>query len=454
MREQTGGGREARPGRADAPSATPISGAGGRRCRRSSPKRPRKAERRARGAEQGEAAPQAGRAAQPTRCHRAVGGQGVGRLGACNRASNSSRWCRPMRRSRSRPISPATTTASCMSATRWRSSSTPSRISQYGMADGHGADRQPGQLHARRTRRATRRARSRCRPIGTEPFYRAPHRDRPGGAARRAGGLPRHPRHAGDGRHQGRQAHRAADICSARCCRSPGRACASRDLPRATMSRRSPDRHWPRPQAALRRAVRLSEQGKVAAAFPLLAARRQGRHRRGGVPRRPLLSRRRRRAAEPGGRRALAASAPRRRACVEAQALLAALCAARPGGERRADERARRTGCSAGRARPSPTSTRPSNMGAAGGRGRLRRGPGAARLSPDSGPRSDARPRGGATLVRALGRGGLPAGHARLRPVAGAGHADDEDDRRACRRGTAPRRRGRTADRDLSARRA
>ena len=64
-----------------------------------------KVEQCPRAAEQGKAASPAGRVAQRPRRHRAVGGQGVGGLGACNRASSSSRWCRPMRRLRSRPIS-------------------------------------------------------------------------------------------------------------------------------------------------------------------------------------------------------------------------------------------------------------------------------------------------------------------------------------------------------------
>ena len=60
------------------------------------------------------------------------------------------------------------------------------------------------------------------------------------------------------------------------------------------------------PAAALRRAVRLIEQGNAKQAFPLLTPRRARRHRRGGIPGGPLLPGRCRRAAEPDGRRALA----------------------------------------------------------------------------------------------------------------------------------------------------
>ena len=173
------------------------------------------------------------------------------------------------------------------------------------------------------------------------------------------------------------------------------------------------------PAAALRRAVRLTEQGNVKQAFPLLtrAARagiaeaeyRVGRcylEGAGVPPSRAEGARWLERAANQG--------------YVEAQAQLATLAihgltASADNGHGRQAVRRRRGDAAGFRDRPA--------LGAQGGRGWLRRWPGGARLYPDLRAGSDARPGRGASLVRAFGRCRMPAGRPRLCPVAGA-HGD------------------------------
>ena len=78
--------------------------------------------------------------------HGADGQQGVGRVGAERPASSSSPWCRPTRRWRSRPISPAATTAtSCRRSGRYQVRHLPVHAVRPGAR--RRPDRQPRQLH-------------------------------------------------------------------------------------------------------------------------------------------------------------------------------------------------------------------------------------------------------------------------------------------------------------------
>ena len=158
----------------------------------------------------------------------------------------------------------AATTASCMSATRWRSSSTPSPIRNTAWPRARCGS------SARTASRAQDEARNPTSavpvPQSAEPFYRSRITIDQVSAARCAGRLPRHPRHAGDRRHQGRQAHRAAISPRPGAAGRPGRHA------RAVMAAMVVDRliGLASPAAALRRAVPLIEQARFAAAFPLL----------------------------------------------------------------------------------------------------------------------------------------------------------------------------------------
>ena len=169
------------------------------------------------------------------------------------------------------------------------------------------------------------------------------------------------------------------------------------------------------PAAALRRALRLSEAGQGGRGVPAVDPVGQGRDRRSGIPRRALLSRRLWRAAEPCGGLALARARREPRPCrgpVLARRVMRARSrqrqtrrAGRPPVRRRRTERTGFCGC------PQMVQT---------GRGsRRRQGAGHTGLCPDLRPRSDPRPRGGASMVRAIGRRGLPRRLPRLCPVAG-----------------------------------
>ena len=124
--------------------------------------------------------------------------------------------------------SPAATTASSMSAIRWRSSSTPSRIHQYGLAHGTVRSVSADSFTAQdETAQSDRRGAAAGRQHRT--LLPRPGRDRSGRTPRRRR-LPRHAWDARDRRHQGRQADGAAATCWAGLCRSPRRGCANRDV--------------------------------------------------------------------------------------------------------------------------------------------------------------------------------------------------------------------------------
>ncbi len=132
-------------------------------------RRHQQAVRRARVAEQGAAAPPAGRIARRPGRHRADGRQGLGRIGAAVRPAVHHAGAGRRAAGGRGQYRRHATTASCMSAIRWRSSSIPSRITQYGMAHGTVRTHQRRQLHARRMSSAIRPARCRCRPTAREP---------------------------------------------------------------------------------------------------------------------------------------------------------------------------------------------------------------------------------------------------------------------------------------------
>ena len=203
------------------------------------------------------------------------------------------------------------------------------------------------------------------------------------------------------------------------------------------------------PAAALRRAMRLIEQGDAKQAFPLLAraARagiaeaefRVGRcylEGAGVPPSRAEGARWLERAANQG--------------YVEAQAQLATLAlhglthGSRYGAPAPCAVRRDRRGRAGFRRQP--------QLGAQGGRGRLGRRPGGARLHPDL-RTGDLRDLGrGASLVRALGRRRLPAGRPRLCAVAGAATRDRPGAAGAGGGAPAPRGGCRAADGALPAR--
>ena len=183
------------------------------------------------------------------------------------------------------------------------------------------------------------------------------------------------------------------------------------------------------PQAALRRGMRLAEQGQMKRAFPLLARAatagiaeaefRVGRcYLEGvGVP-----------ASRAQGARWLERAGDQ--GYVEAQALLATLYLhglAADGGA--LPSRRRRPVCSRPTPPCSPISPPPRNGRAAPPR-RVRRRPGVARLHPHLRTREPAQPRRSATLVRAIGRGRLPAGPSRLCAGAGARRHQPRNPRR------------------------
>ena len=132
----------------------------------------RQAVGRARVAEQGAASPATRGIACRARRHGADRGQGVGRFGAAvGPAVHHAGAGRRAAGSRGQHFRDATT-ASCMSAIRWRSSSTPSRSFNMAWPMARCAASAPT-ASPRRTTSAIRPAQCRCRPTTIEPFYRA-----------------------------------------------------------------------------------------------------------------------------------------------------------------------------------------------------------------------------------------------------------------------------------------